>query len=114
MGGRDSLDHADFRRLQSPNDLVLHIRIDPNRGVVVLANPQNLFRVLRGARALRDRLNLPGGGAVDRLLVQQRVFVLPGDSLLEIFEAEVCAEKPRVPILHRNPTVPFQRRRPHP
>ena len=50
VSGRDFLNHTELRRLQPPHDLVLHIRVDTDGGVVAFLNPRGFASCTRDDR----------------------------------------------------------------
>src|SRR5687767_9823911 len=97
--GPDPLYRLNFRRLQPANQLFPRIRLDLDGDVIILADPENLTGILRGPAGPGNRLDLPRGRAVNRLLVEEGVLVLARDALFEILEAEIGAEESRGSIL---------------
>ena len=70
--------------------------------------------ILRNLCLPRRGLNFPATGAIDGLFAEQPEIELVRIALLEVFEAEISAEKSRRAILQCDPPVPIERRRPHP
>src|SRR5437016_1359612 len=72
------------------------------------------MRILRNLCLPRRGLNFPATGAIDGLFAEQPEIELIRIALLEVFEAEISAEKSRRSILQCDPPVPVERGRPHP
>src|SRR5213080_50402 len=70
--------------------------------------------ILRNLRLPGRGLNSPATGAIDGLFAEKLEIELVRIALLEVFEAEISAEKSRRAVLQCDPPVPIERRRPHP
>src|SRR5437867_12880153 len=70
--------------------------------------------ILRNLCLPRRGLNFPAPGAIDGLFAEQPEIELIRIPLLEVFEAEISAERSRRSILQCDPPLPVQRGRPHP
>src|SRR5207247_10410602 len=70
--------------------------------------------ILRNLCLPRRGLNFPATGAIDGLFAEQPEIELVRIALLEVFEAEISAEKSRRAILQCDPPVPIERRPPRP
>src|SRR5438128_2303404 len=69
----DALHVLDIGVIQPPDDLILHVVLEPGERVVVIANPYDRLRVLRRLRLLRPRLDPPARRPVDRTVAGDRV-----------------------------------------
>src|SRR5262245_61647885 len=114
MGSPNALDVSNVRVMRAAHELVLAVVFNLSEREIILADPDVGVTVLRNLCLLGCGLKLPASGAVERLLREQLVIELVGVTLFEIFETEIGAEEPRGSILHRNPSLTIDGRRPHP
>src|ERR1700737_4595162 len=113
-GGPDAQYLREIAVLQPPDEIRLDEIFNLRKRVGVFPNPHSGPRVLRDLLLRGGRFDMPAHDPVDRLLAEQSVLVLIDVALLEVFEAEVGAEKSGGAILQRNAAFALKCRRPHP